>query len=122
MPVATLDNPVYVNSPKTRPQRAKAATQALAIQELLFKAAHADKIAAPVLAQVARAWCEVVDTHRVIRMKPAPKPIDVTVKPRKQSTSSGFSESPAQAKPKRAAKVQVQVETPPTDTAPTQTP
>ena len=75
---SVLTKPTFTKSPRTRPIRAKAATQAFDLQELLYKAAHQEDIKPVVLAQVARAWCEVQDTKRVIQMKPAPKPIDVS--------------------------------------------
>lgn len=97
-------NGSYVNSPKTRPQRAKPVTQAYALQDILFVAAHSEDITPSALAQVARAWCELEDTKRDIQMKPRPKPVDVAElarsKHRKQPRSS-FTEQP-QAKPKPA--------------------
>lgn len=32
-----------------------------------------------------RAWSELEERKRIIRMKPAPKPIDVTAKPKRQA-------------------------------------
>ena len=87
---------------------------AVHLQHVIVKVIDNGDVAPSALAQLARAWSELEDRKRIIKMKPAPKPIDVTVKPRKQQASSGFSESPAQAKPKRASKVQAdQIETPP---------
>lgn len=92
-----LDQPPYVKSPKTRPQRAKPVTQAIVLQQILYDAANAKAIAPTALAQVARAWCELEDTKRDIQMKPRPKPIDVAQMhaAKRKPASRGFTETPA---------------------------
>jgi len=92
-------NPVgWVKSPKTKPHRSTAAQQAVEIQQTLYDATKQPKLAANVLAQVARAWCEIVDTRRVLAMKPAPKPIDVAqfnaAKVKRRQPSTGPTDTP----------------------------
>jgi hypothetical protein len=102
-----LDHTGFVNSPKTRPQRAKPVIQAIKLQDILFKIAHSGEITPAALAQVARAWCELEDTKRDIQMKPRPKPVDVAqmeaAKAKRKAPAKGFSETaeikPANGKP-----------------------
>ena len=65
-------------SPKTRPVHPKAFAQAKELQQLLMDAAREPECTGPALAQVARAWSELEERKRIIKMKPAPKPIDVS--------------------------------------------
>lgn len=84
------------HSPKTRPIHARAFTQARELQELLMDAANSEEITPAALAQVARAWSELEERKRVLKMKPAPKPIDVSVvKPKRQRTSPVVMVDPA---------------------------
>lgn len=94
-------------SPATRPKRAKAISQLHDIQKKLYDASQKDEVKDAVLAQLARAWCELEDTKRVIQMKPAPKPVDVAAldlaKRKRSAPAKGFTETPAEQKGKPAA-------------------
>lgn len=98
MSAATLDQPTYIKSPKTRPQRAKPITQAIELQELLFRAAHGKETTPAALAQVARAWSELEERKRILGMKPKPKDVDVAAlqaaKAKRNAPSQGFTETP----------------------------
>ncbi len=65
-----------------------------------MKAAQAENTTPSALSQLARAWSELEERKRVIKMKPAPKPVDVS-KPRKSSRkAAAFVELPqAQVEP-----------------------
>lgn len=57
---------------------AQAIKSALELQTLLLNAAkHAKSKDLTTLAQVSRAWCELQETIRRLKMKPLPKAIDV---------------------------------------------
>ncbi len=93
--------------------------QAVELQRQLLVDALSPETSPVARAQVARAWDVLEDRKRVLKGKGAPKQVDYeAVKPKRQSTSSGFSESPAAAKVKRAKVQAIQVETPPNDTPP----
>ena len=64
-------------SPKTRPVHPKAFMQAKELQALLMDAARDAECTGPALAQVARAWSELEERKRVLKMKPKPKDIEV---------------------------------------------
>lgn len=51
---------------------------ACALQRLLMSAAESGTTKPSDLAQVARAWDVLEERKRVMRMKPAPRPIDTT--------------------------------------------
>ena len=63
-------------SPKTRPRNSSALSQAIASQRLI-----ADDIAEAtdkkLRAVLARAWCDLNEEIRKLRMRPLPKPVDV---------------------------------------------
>lgn len=72
--------------PNGRPSRPKAYAQALSMQAALLKDALDEETAPAARAQVARAWNELEERKRIMRMKPKPKDIDVSTtkhKPRK---------------------------------------
>ena len=50
---------------------------AVRLQELIVKASESEETTPSALAQLARAWSELEDRKRIIKMKPAPKPVDV---------------------------------------------
>lgn len=83
-------------SPKTRPKRSSSLAQLFAIQQSLFKSTQDSEIADSALAQVARAWSELEQLKLRIKMKPAPKPIDVSKIPKntksKASADTNFAE------------------------------
>lgn len=72
-------------SRKGHAKRPAAFTQAIELQRLAMDAAHHPKTSPSALAQLMRAWSELEERKRIIRMKPAPKPIDVTAKPKRQA-------------------------------------
>jgi hypothetical protein len=59
-------------SPKSRPRRSTALTQALEIQELMFKDIVNPETKPSIRAGIARAWCDVEECKRVLRGKPLP--------------------------------------------------
>lgn len=70
--------------------------QAVDLQRIIMAKSQADDVAGSVLAQLARAWSELEERKRVLKMKPAPKPIDVslaqTKKPRRTPGDAAFAE------------------------------
>lgn len=50
-------------------------------------AANSEEITPAALAQVARAWSDLEERKRILRMKPAPKPVDVPLKRAKRKPS-----------------------------------
>ena len=95
-------------SPKTRPHNTGVYSQLKELQAILMDAAKSEEITPSALAQVTRAFTDAEEMKLRIRMKPAPKPVDVSTVGRKPSpTSASFTETPAQAKPKRAGKAPI---------------
>ena len=91
-------------SPKTRPKVPAAYTQAKALQALIMEDAGVylvrrdttDEQGRPLarssdLAMLSRAWCDLEDTKRKLKMRPLPKPVDVEKHKaqRKAKASSG---------------------------------
>ena len=73
---------------------------AIILQELIMKAAKAENTAPSALAQLARAWSELEERKRIIKMKPLPKAIDVTPRKRQARPPAAFVELPqAQVEP-----------------------
>lgn len=72
------------------------------MQRMLLADALKPETTAPARAQVARAWCELEERKRILRMKPKPKDADVSKdKPKKRPwerepsfIEPGFSETP----------------------------
>ena len=111
--MATLTNHrAPVNSAtRIRPGRRNALKQLLDIQRRLYETSQDRKVTASALAQVARAWSELEERKRILRMKPAPKPVDVSMQagkskrrpvpvrgffePEKPGVVASFVESPA---------------------------
>ena len=69
-------------------------SQAIELQDLLMKAAREPKLKPMSLALVARAWRDLEQLKREIKMKPKPKPVDVaaieTEKRRRQRQAEEF--------------------------------
>lgn len=80
---------------------------AVKLQSLIVNVAESGQATPSALAQLARAWSELEDRKRIIKMKPAPKPVDVQQladrKTKRSKPAKGFSEmpGPAPAKPER---------------------
>jgi hypothetical protein len=70
--------PPQLLAAKGRPHHPEPYCQALVIQRILFATIQNPKLAARDQAQVARAWREIEELKRDIKMKPKPKPIDVS--------------------------------------------
>lgn len=66
-----------VKNPKTRPMWPRAFTQARQLQELAFKSAFDAETTPAAQAQLMRAWDVLEERKRVLRMRPAPKPVEV---------------------------------------------
>lgn len=66
-------------SPKTRPNKPKASVHALELQRLLMTKAREEDVPGSVLAQISRAWVDLQEMRLRLAMKPAPKPIDVSL-------------------------------------------
>lgn len=62
--------------PKSRPNCSTAFSQAVAMQRMLLADALSPKTPARERAQVARAWKDLEEQKRILRMKPAPKAVD----------------------------------------------
>lgn len=77
----------HLRSPKSRPRNSGAYSQAKAIQQVLYDEAMKEQEKPVTLAALARAWCELEETKRKLRMKPLPKSIDVS-KPMKHKVAS----------------------------------
>ena len=63
---------------RIRPGKRHSIRQVLDLQKQLYNAGMAKGIAPSALAQVSRAWCELEERKRIIRMKPKPKDVDVS--------------------------------------------
>jgi hypothetical protein len=59
--------------------RGKASVDALELQRLLMSDARNPETVASVRSQIARAWVDLQEMRLRLAMKPAPKPIDVTL-------------------------------------------
>jgi hypothetical protein len=65
--------------------------KALELQELVLAAAKKETTTPSALAQLARAWSDLEDRKRILRMKPKPKDVDVSEKARKRLPYPGMS-------------------------------
>ncbi len=88
-----LPEPTIAKSPKTRPKVASAFSQAKRLQELLFEAAKKPSIRPAELSGVSRAFVELEECKRKLRMRPLPKAVDVTLKGRSKPKHSGIAET-----------------------------
>ncbi len=107
-------SPVVCAPSKKRPHYKQAYIDAIEIQQLIVGDAKSGECNPRERCLLARAFKELEELKLRLRMKPAPKPIDVTPKQPRQSTSATFSETPGVAKVKRAKAKMAQVETQPT--------
>lgn len=89
----TLAAPLPEKSPKTRPVQSRAATEIKELQRLMMADARAGA-RNNVLPQLARAYVDCQEMRLRLAMKPAPKPIDVSLKPRKSRKSQDYADSP----------------------------
>jgi hypothetical protein len=96
MELALLDSGRKANSPKSRPMRCSAYAQARELQELLMGKARDPEVKGAVLSGISRAFKELEELKLRLRMKPAPKAVDVTkLAPRtRKSRDPGFAEGP----------------------------
>jgi hypothetical protein len=111
--------PLPQPSPKSRPRKSMAYTQATEIQDLLRESAHNPKMQGVPLASIARAWLELERLKREIRMKPKPKPIDVVPKSRYKSNS--YSDPTARTTPPKRTTIAQVVPQPSTSNPSTET-
>src|SRR5438094_130638 len=81
--------------PKSRPNCSTAFSQAVAMQRMLLADAMKPETPARERAMVARAWSELEERKRILRMKPKPKDVDVSEKSRKRSPNHKITFSPA---------------------------
>ena len=79
----------------TRPNKPKAAFQAVELQELLMADARSGEVTPAVRAQLARAWVDLQEMRLRLAMKPAPKPIDVSGLRKTRQKTSLAPEAPA---------------------------
>ncbi len=63
--------------PRVKPGRRGALSQVVDLQRLLFADANNPETSASVRAQIARAWCELEERKRILRMRPKPKDVVV---------------------------------------------
>lgn len=84
---------------KKRPHHKQAYIDALAIQQLVVKDAKSDGCTPRERCLLARAFKELEELKLRLKMKPAPKPIDVSAPIRRPKASAEFVEQPAQPKP-----------------------
>ena len=63
--------------PRMKPGRRGALAQILDLQRVLFESALDPGTTPSARAQVARAWCDLEERKRILRMKPKPKDMDV---------------------------------------------
>ena len=80
-------------SPNTRPKVSKAYSQARELQTLIMDKARDPEVKGAVLSGLARAYKELEELKLRLRMKPAPKPIDVSDKRKQGKPRSGIAES-----------------------------
>lgn len=91
--LATRYIPVPPPSPKTRPKAATAYQQIVAIQRRLYNDAMNEKVTASARAQVARAFDVLEERKRILKMRPKPKDVEVSVLPKKsRKSASAFAE------------------------------
>ena len=63
--------------PKSRPNCSTAYSQAVAMQHVLLADALKPETPPRERAQVARAWCELEERKRILKMKPKPRDVEV---------------------------------------------
>jgi hypothetical protein len=84
--------------PRIKPGRRGTLAQILDLQRMLYQTALDPETTPSARAQVTRAWCELDERKRIVRMKPKPRDVDVEklrlAKARSQSTGATFTESP----------------------------
>ena len=80
-------------SPKTRPIHSTAYQNALRLQRLLMRDAEQAELKPIIRAGIARAFCELEETKRKLKMRPLPKAIDVAPKGRSKPKNSGIAET-----------------------------
>ena len=73
--------------PKSRPKCSTAFSQAVAMQRMLLADALKPETPPRERAQVARAWAELEERKRILRMKPKPKDVDVEKLKREEERS-----------------------------------
>lgn len=79
---------------KTRPKRSEAFRNALELQRLLMDDARQSDVKPLIRAGIARAFCELEETKRKLRMRPLPKAVDVTqLKKQRKAVDSGIDAS-----------------------------
>ncbi len=94
-------------SPKTRPIYSTAYANALQLQRLLVEDAQDPELKPLIRAGIARAFCELEECKRKLKMRPLPKPVDVSKLgkgKRKAQSGPAYQEpepkqAPEQAKP-----------------------
>jgi hypothetical protein len=69
---------LFINSPKTRPVRSRAAQDAIELQAIAMRDCLKDETPVHVRAALMRAWVDLQEMRLRLAMKPAPKPIDVS--------------------------------------------
>src|ERR1035441_648610 len=97
MDAASLISPSKPLSPKTRPTTSTAFRQAKELQTLAFTTAFEQGTTASARAQLMRAWSELEERKRILRMKPKPKDIDVDPRnhrPARGSVQAQLSDGP----------------------------
>lgn len=70
---------------RSRPKCSRAFSQAIAMQDMLFADALKPETPPRERAQVARAWAELEERKRILKMKPKPKDVAVDKPIRKQA-------------------------------------
>jgi hypothetical protein len=83
--------------PKSRPKYSTAYSQAVAMQQMLLADALKPETPPRERAQVARAWAELEERKRVLRMKPKPRDVDVLELQRRKAINlamRGIEEAP----------------------------
>src|SRR5438552_1359327 len=76
--------------PKSRPNCSTAYSQAVAMQHVLLADALKPETPPRERAQVARAWCELEERKRILKMKPKPRDVAVDAKCKTRQPTPDF--------------------------------
>lgn len=73
-----LPAPALKGSPKTRPKMSAPAAQARALQKIVMDTVENANLKPAELSGLVRAWCDINEERRKLKMQPLPRSIDVS--------------------------------------------
>ena len=95
MPFKVLDQVNGLPSPTSRPNRRRALTQIIDMQERAFEIASDPNVKETVRCFAMRSFCSLQEERRKLSMQPLPKPVDVTPKAKRSRAKDASFEEPA---------------------------